>query len=182
MTAYYEFDEVDTFLALTIGQPGARVFYLHVRRGADRVTVRCEKQQVGAISQYLQRVLSDLPPPESRPMPDVVDGRTAAATETFVLGPIGLGYDRHNDRLLVQLDELVPSDLADSDDDSDESDSVGVDDVDDVDRGRVRLYVSRAQAAVFCERADHLVAAGRPACTWCALPMDPDGHVCPRMN
>ena len=30
--------------------------------------------------------------------------------------------------------------------------------------------------------AEQVVAAGRPPCMWCALPIDPDGHICPRMN
>ena len=53
---------------------------------------------------------------------------------------------------------------------------------DDPDRGHVRLYVTRSQAAAFCEYADELVAAGRPNCQWCGNPIDPDGHPCPRMN
>ncbi len=97
-----------------------------------------------------------------------------------MLGPIGLGYDRGNDRLLVQLEELIPSALdADEDDDTDEDDIV--DDVDD-DRGHIRLYMTRSQAAAFCDDADELVAAGRPNCQWCGNPIDPDGHPCPRMN
>ena len=94
----------------------------------------------------------------------------------FVLGPVGLGYDRGNDRLLVQLEELLPST---GDEDDDDEDAV-VDD--DADRGHVRLYVTRSQAAAFCEYADELVAAGRPNCQWCGNPIDPDGHPCPRMN
>ncbi len=179
MAAFYEFDDVDTFAAAAIGEPGSRVFYLHARSGTQRVTVRCEKQQVGAIAQYLRRVLSDLPPPEDRPLLEV-DLSSAAGTESFVLGPIGLGYDRGNDRVLVQLEELVPADLEGDDDDEDDEETTTVDD--DVDRGRVRLYVTRGQAAAFCTLADTLVAAGRPSCTWCGNPIDPDGHPCPRMN
>jgi hypothetical protein len=26
------------------------------------------------------------------------------------------------------------------------------------------------------------VSAGRPKCPLCEFPMDPDGHICPRMN
>ena len=90
-----------------------------------------------------------------------------------MLGPIGLGYDRGNDRLLVQLEELDRR----RDDDEDDEDGRGA-----VDRGHVRLYVTRGQAAAFCEHADELVAAGRPSCMWCGNPIDPDGHPCPRMN
>ncbi len=137
--------------------------------------MKCEKQQVTAIAQYLRRVLSDLPPPEDRPLPfDLRD----PGEQSFVLGPIGLGYDRGNDRLLVQLEELVPASAADDEDD----DEVVAADDDDTDRGHVRLYVTRSQAAAFCEHADELVAAGRPNCQWCGNPIDPDGHPCPRMN
>jgi uncharacterized repeat protein (TIGR03847 family) len=174
-SAFYEFDEVDTFTAAAIGEPGARVFYLHARAGQQRVTVKCEKQQVTAIAQYLRRVLSDLPPPEDRPLP--VELRDPGE-QAFVLGPIGLGYDRGNDRLLVQLEELVAP-TGDEPDEADEDRSLGAE---DPDRGHVRLYVTRSQAAAFCDRADELVAAGRPSCPWCGNPIDPDGHPCPRMN
>jgi uncharacterized repeat protein (TIGR03847 family) len=170
VSIFFEFDEVDTFTAAAIGEPGSRTFYLHARAGQQRVTVKCEKQQVTAIAQYLRRVLSDLPPPEDRPLPfDLRD----PGEQSFVLGPIGLGYDRGNDRLLVQLEELVPSAL---------DEEVEEEDPPDDDRGHVRLYMTRSQAAAFCDHADELVAAGRPNCQWCGNPIDPDGHPCPRMN
>ena len=147
------------------------MFYLHARAGQQRVSVKCEKQQVTAIAQYLRRVLSDLPPPEDRPLPFELRD---PGDQAFVLGPIGLGYDRGNDRLLVQLEELVPA----SGDEDDDDDALGV----DPDRGHVRLYVTRSQAAAFCDHADELVAAGRANCQWCGNPIDPDGHPCPRMN
>ena len=58
---FYEFEEVDTFTAGAGGRPGARTFFLQARQGRTRVAVKCEKQQVAAISQYLRRVLNDLP-------------------------------------------------------------------------------------------------------------------------
>ena len=50
------------------------------------------------------------------------------------------------------------------------------------DRSRVRVFLTRGQVLAFCEQADSLVAAGRPPFMWCSLPIDPDGHICPRMN
>jgi uncharacterized repeat protein (TIGR03847 family) len=176
VSVFYEFDEVDSFSAAAIGEPGSRVFYLHARAGAQRVTVKCEKQQVTAISQYLRRVLSDLPPPEDRPLPGAVElgDQSDLADQAFVLGPIGLGYDRGNDRVLVQLEELLAAD-ADADDEEEDVEPPP-------DRGHIRLYVTRSQAAAFCDHADEVVAAGRPLCMWCGFPIDPDGHPCPRMN
>ena len=119
-SVFYEFDEVDEFSAGAVGEPGSRVFYLSARHGRQRVTVRCEKLQVKAISTWLRNVLNDLPPSENRPMLGQQD-LGVAPDHAFVLGPIGLGYDRVNDRLLVQLEELIDSDLeADDDEDDDE--------------------------------------------------------------
>jgi uncharacterized repeat protein (TIGR03847 family) len=175
MTAFFEFDEVDEFVAAAIGEPGSRVFYLTARQGRQRVTVRCEKLQVKAISTWLRNVLNDLPPSDSRPMvgpPDL----GVEPDELFVLGPIGLGYDRVNDRMLVQLEELLDADMAGSDPEE------AAHEPEVSDRGHIRLYVTRGQADAFCEHAERIVAAGRPACRWCGNPIDPQGHACPRMN
>ena len=132
---FYEFDEVDEFSASAVGEPGSRVFYLSARQGRQRVTVRCEKLQVKAISTWLRNVLNDLPPSENRPMigqPDL----GIAPDHAFVLGPIGLGYDRVNDRLLVQLEELVDADVDDDDDDDDDDDETD----DDTERDRPRPH------------------------------------------
>lgn len=167
MSAFFEFEHVDAFTAGAIGRPGERTFYLQARVGRQRVAVKCEKQQVMAIVQYLRRVLHDLPAPEERPMAGALELATPVEPE-FVLGPIGLGFDRSNDRIVVQLEEVVPTD----DDGEPLTD----------DQGKVRVYLTRSQAAAFCDHGDHVVAAGRPDCQWCSLPMDPDGHPCPRMN
>ena len=68
MSVFFEFEETDAFTAGAVGQPGARVFYLQARQGRQRVAVKCEKQQVGAIVQYLRRVLNDLPSPDDKPV------------------------------------------------------------------------------------------------------------------
>jgi uncharacterized repeat protein (TIGR03847 family) len=165
--AYFEFEEVDSFTTGAIGKPGARTFFLQARQGHTRVAVKCEKQQVSAIVQYLRTVLHDLPPADDRPVPDALE-LTEPVEQAFVLGPIGLGYDRTSDRLVVQLEEIAPVD------------EEGV--TEEGHDGHIRLYVTRGQAAAFCDHADHVVAAGRPDCRWCSLPIDPDGHACPRMN
>ena len=73
MSVFYEFDDVDAFTTGTVGVPGNRTFFMQVRSEGQRVTVKCEKQQTAAIVQYLRKVLSDLPPPEDRPMPGALE-------------------------------------------------------------------------------------------------------------
>jgi len=181
MTFFIEFDDVDEFSATAVGEPGSRVFFLNARSGGERVSVRCEKQQVKAIATYLRQVLSDLPPPESRPM--ISSEVAVPKDEAFVLGPIGLGYDRSNDRLLVQLEEMIEADFAAQADDAEEAVEAGeLSAVESPERGHIRFYITRSQADAFCDHADQIVAAGRPQCVWCGNPVDPDGHPCPRMN
>ena len=169
MSVYFDFDEVDAFTVGALGEPGDRSFFLQARRGTQRVTVKCEKQQASAISDYLRRVLNDLPEPTERPIAAAMEliGPFNAA---FVLGPVGLGYDRSNDMVLLQLEEVIAVD--------EEGEPLD----EDPDRGHIRMFLTRHQANAFCRHAENIVAAGRPACVWCANPINPDGHFCVRMN
>jgi len=184
MSVYFDFDEVDAFTVGALGEPGQRLFLLQARRGATSVTIKCEKRQAGAIADYLRRVLVDLPDPSDKPHPAALQLEMPAEA-AFVLGPVGLGYDRENDRLLVQLEELIETDIeGDVGDDDEITDPVERlrSLTEDADRGHVRLFLSRSQAAAFCDHADAVVAAGRPPCRWCGHPINRDGHACPRMN
>lgn len=166
-------EHVDTFTAGTVGRPGRREFFLQVRTGADRINVKCEKQQAAALAQYLRRLLSDLPEPADRPLNGAMQ-MTPPDDVAFVLGPIGLAYERERDRFVVQLEELVPRDEDEPEPDPGEPG--------DPDRVGLRVFLSRSQAAAFADHAMEVVAAGRPTCMWCNGPIDPDGHPCPRMN
>lgn len=168
MSVWFDFDEVDAFTVGAVGQPGARVFYLQARRGSTQVTVKCEKQQAAAIAQYLRRVLDDLPEPPGSVRTGSME-LSSPNDEAFVLGPVGLGYDKDTDRVVVQLEEVG---------EVDEDGEIVPDD----DRGHLRMFITRSQAAAFCEQAEVVVSAGRPPCRWCSLPIDPGGHACPRMN
>lgn len=167
MSIFHEFDEVDKFTVGTQGRPGARTFLLQIRADGTRLAVKCEKQQAAAISQYLDKVLADLPPAEDRPIQGAME-LSEPIDPVFVLGQIGLGYDRSNDRVLLQLDEVG------------ELDEEG--EVVDENRGHIRIYITRGQAAAFTKHAGQVIESGRPECQWCSAPMDPDGHACPRMN
>lgn len=167
---FLEFERVDSFTCGTVGRPGQRTFLVDVRGDAGRITVKCEKQQVAALSQYLRQLLDDAPDVVERPIDEAME-MPQPGDVAFVVGTIGIAYDPRNDRMLVQIDEL-----ADGDDDDD--DTVA----DAGDASRLRVHLTRGQAAAFCDRADDVVAAGRPQCTFCGMSIDPEGHPCPRMN
>lgn len=174
MSDQHDFDHVDAFTTGAVGRPGQRTFFLQARAGGRRITVKCEKQQVAALAQYLRGLLNDLPPAADQPLVAAMELIDPIEPE-FVLGPIGLGYDRDTDRFVVQLEEAAPPG-------ADEPDELLEPDDDLLDRGRLRAALTRGQVQAFCERSDRVVSAGRPTCRFCGGPIDPDGHACPRMN
>ena len=167
MSTYFESDDVDAFTTAAIGEPGSRTFYLQIRSQGRHITMKCEKQQVAALSQYIRQLLADAPDVQDRPLDDAMQMSTPLDV-SFVVGTVGIAYDPRNDNMVIQIDEMR----------DDEAFTEGEDD----EVGRVRVYISRGQAAAFCEHADDVVAAGRPACIFCGRPKNVDGHACPRMN
>jgi uncharacterized repeat protein (TIGR03847 family) len=157
----YDLPAPDVFTAGTVGPPGQRVFYFQAKDGPTVVTLRCEKQQVAALAEYFDGLLDDL-----EPTPYGLAAGDLQLIEPFeegwTVGPIGVAYDEPDDRIVVVLEELV-----------DEEGDPGA---------SVRVRLTRAQVQAFVNHARGIVAAGRPPCRFCGLPIDPDGHPCPRMN
>lgn len=170
MSTSYELPRPDVFTAGTVGPPGHRVFYLQVRDDDITVTLRCEKQQVAALAEYFGGLLEDLEPAPF----GVATGDLALIEpleELWTVGAIGVAYDEPSDRIIVVLEEIT--ELEDDDTTNDDTTDDGA---------SVRVHLSRAQVAAFVHRSRELVASGRPPCRFCGLPIDPDGHACPRMN
>jgi len=183
MSGFWIFDEVQGFVTGAVGEPGRRVFYLQVLHDGERHTIRCEKQQVAAISQYLRRALAQLPIPEGSPT-GLRTTFVPVDDEAFVLGSVGLEFDRNADRFVLVLREMPTPDPDETDDDPDDPGDDPDDDPDDepFDGAVMRVTVSRRQALTFCDQTDRVVAAGRPDCEWCRRPLDPSAHFCVRMN
>jgi len=157
-----------------VGPPGRRVFYLQVRDDELTVTLRCEKQQVAALAEYFDGLLDDLEPaPYGVAAGDL--SLVEPLEELWTVGAIGVAYDEPSDRIVVVLEEITEL-PAETDDDEDEllaQDGSGA---------SVRVRLSRSQVSAFVRHSRAIVAAGRPPCRFCGLPIDPDGHACPRMN
>ncbi len=170
------FDPPERFVAGTVGQPGDRTFYLQASGGGRTVSVALEKVQVSVLAERLEELLEevrrrgagDVPAVAPRELEDTAP-LDAPVEEEFRVGTMGLAWDGE----VVVVEALAP---AESEDD--------VEPLTDAEEGpdalRVRLSADMARA--FIVRAQRVVAAGRPPCPLCALPLDPEGHVCPRQN
>ncbi len=164
MSPSFDLEAPDHFTAGAVGPPGQRVFYLQGRERSTLVTLRCEKEQVRALADWMAGLLARRPATAPGISPDLLEPVTAAWTVAF----LGAGYDEANDRVLVEATELV-------EDDGEEGESARAPAV-------ARFRISRTQAAAFVERARALMKAGRPTCPMCRRPVEPGGHVCPRSN
>jgi uncharacterized repeat protein (TIGR03847 family) len=171
------FDRPHRFVAGTVGQPGERTFYLQASGSGRTVSVALEKVQVTLLTDRLEELLGEVqrrlgvPLPERGPDEDL-DPLETPVEEEFRVGAMGLAWDGDEQLVVVEAQ-------AAGEEPADESTIL-----EDVEEGpdvlRVRITAETARA--FIDRARRVLAAGRPPCPLCGLPLDPDGHICPRQN
>lgn len=170
----FDLPELDHLTTGTVGPPGHRVFYLQVGAGASVVSLRLEKAQVAELVRYLSRVLADLPPPAEAHAPMTPPmALVEPVIAEWVVGTLGVSYDEVDDRIILVAEELVTT--TGDDDEDDEYDE-------DAEHGIARLRATRAQIGAFVTHGRAIVEAGRPTCSLCGNPIDPEGHACPRLN
>ena len=173
------FDPPERFVAGTVGQPGDRTFYLQASGGGRTVSVALEKVQVQVLADRLGQLLEEVRRRGVGEVPTVVPRELedtapldVPVEEEFRVSTLGLAWDGEDGRVVVEA--LAPAD-------DEEAEVEPLSDADDgPDALRVRITAEAARA--FIKRAERVVAAGRPPCPLCALPLDPEGHVCPRQN
>lgn len=165
----HDFGKVESFEAEAFGQPGQRTFRLRIRSGAQAASIWLEKEQLGALSLAIRRVLAQVSGGqalEPSSPPELLPDFPERADVEFRVGRLGLGYDDSEDMLILFVYRL----------------EAAADDDEEGKTPELTCRLSQAQCRSFSDAADTIVAAGRPICLLCGGPIDPDGHVCPRSN
>lgn len=160
-------EPVDRLTAAAVGEPGNRTFYLQARSEHGLVTLVCEKQQVSLLAAHVDQLLERVGEvePDDPQVPDPASLDLEEPVEpSFRVGQIGLGYDSEHDLCVLECEELVGEDET------------------AVEPRRATLLATRAQMFALARRSEQEVAGGRPVCSMCHEPMDPEGHFCPRSN
>ncbi|MBM9459034.1 DUF3090 domain-containing protein [Nocardioides sp. zg-536] len=177
MPIVHAFDPPERFVAGTVGEPGARTFFLQATEGARVVSVALEKQQVAALAERVDELLDEVIAdgssrtvvPAVAPV-DLIDDAplTLPITEEFRAGTMTLSWDPEDERVVIEVFPVgaEPIELADGE----EAEELLL----------VRLEPGQARA--FVQRAESVIGAGRPSCPFCGQPIDPDGHLCVRAN
>jgi uncharacterized repeat protein (TIGR03847 family) len=167
------YDMPERFVAGTVGQPGDRTFFLQARAGRRVTSVGLEKFQVTLLAERLEELLDEVL-------------RQGAAAAVPAVAPVEL----HDDEPLEQPIEeefrvgtmalawvvIEAQEVTEGEDDEAEIGS------EDPAVAVLRVRITAGQARAFAQRALKIVAAGRPPCPLCGLPLDAQGHVCPRQN
>ena len=176
----YSYDPPDRFVAGAVGQPGERTFYLQASAAGRVTSVTLEKFQVSLLAERLDELLDEVlrrtggqagvPAAAAAELAD--DGPLELPLrEEFRVGAIALAWDGEDERVVIEAQE--------------ESENPVEPLADEVPEGGpavLRVRITPAEARAFSRRALQIVAQGRPACPYCGLPLDAEGHVCPRQN
>ncbi|HZQ50075.1 MAG TPA: DUF3090 family protein [Candidatus Dormibacteraeota bacterium] len=162
----YELDPVDAINVAAVGEPGQRKFFLLASGQGRTLTLACEKSQLQALITRLGQMM------ESQGI-EAEGHATASGLQPgepeWQIGEMGLGY--HEGRRMFVL---VASESQAAEE--------GAPPAEEDDSPSIRFWLSHRQAADFSVQAQQVIAAGRPLCPRCGLPMDPAGHPCPVMN
>jgi uncharacterized repeat protein (TIGR03847 family) len=172
----FVFDNPERFVAGTVGQPGERTFFLQVRNAGRLVSVAMEKGQIVALADRIETLLAEV----SR-SPAVAGGLATGAAgedvapldtpleEEFRVGALALGWDSEDGLVVLEAQALSETPADPMSDQPEGPDAL-----------RVRIAPTVARS--FVVRSRRVVAAGRQPCPLCGLPLDPEGHICPRQN
>jgi uncharacterized repeat protein (TIGR03847 family) len=168
----FAFEPPERFIAGTVGQPGDRTFYLQATGGGRTVTVVLEKVQVAVLAERLGDLLDEAARRLGADIPELAPEAIDTAPletpvdEEFRVGTLGLAWDAADSTVIVEATAAPESE----------------EEVPEEELDLLRVRLTPAETRAFVARALRLVAAGRPPCPFCGLPLDASGHVCPRQN
>lgn len=155
-------EDVDAAQVEAIGEPGQRRFRLIVGMGDRTVIVWMEKQQLEALGLAIQRMLGQLDAgDEDDDVRSIVAPLDLNTLHQFRGGRIEIGYNHERRRILIVAYDI----------ESAEGDAPSL----------AGLF-SRSLAEEMAEAAAEVVAAGRPRCVLCGMPMGPGPHACAEQN
>jgi len=176
----YSYDPPDRFVAGTVGQPGERTFYLQASSSGRVTSVALEKFQVSLLAERLEELLDEVlrrtggltSVPAATPS-DLSDDEPLdlPLMEDFRVGAIALAWDGEDERVVIEAQEETENPIEPL-----------AEDVPENGPGVLRVRLSPAAARAFSRRAIQIVGQGRPPCPLCGLPLDAEGHICPRQN
>jgi len=180
----HSFDPPERFVAGTVGPPGQRTFFLQARSGARVTSIALEKQQVAVLAERIDELLDEVMRSTggAASVPAVTPAGLSDSepldqpiVEEFRAGTMTLSWDAEDERIVVEVYPFTEEAVAAPGEPEEEIEEPEPDEL-------LVVRLPAAAARAFSQRAQSVVAAGRPPCPFCGGPIDPAGHLCPRAN
>jgi uncharacterized repeat protein (TIGR03847 family) len=170
----YRHKSANRFIVSAIGQPGEREFFLQIKSAEGVNTIALEKEQVRALSDQLQNLLTEIR------RSGMIDKSEALVQAQIDNDPLELPIESDFELGIANIawrDKSIEITFQ----------AISGDDVlilDDLDNGPdlIVANISIEIAKGFCIRANELIKSGRADCPFCGLPINISGHLCPRAN
>jgi uncharacterized repeat protein (TIGR03847 family) len=169
MSHIRKLDPLDSFIVGTIGQPGEREFYLQAKYHGGVHSFAIDKGQVSALSDRIAMLIGELKAADYRFENVIAVPLEVPLIPEFQIGVIGIIWLGESEQVALDIQEITEgdNDLVPEDEDG---------------PSRFRLLMSPDIANAFVNQARKIVSAGRAPCPFCGLPINRDGHLCPRAN
>lgn len=142
------------------GQPGERTFQIRILgSNLESASLWLEKQQIQALNLALTQVLSQLGRPQRNP--EDIAAFPEGPDYDFRVGRMAIGFDSSDGTVVLQVFDITREEEEEEPD--------------------VQVRVTDEACASLNARLVEIIAAGRPQCPLCGLPLDAD-HACVRSN
>jgi uncharacterized repeat protein (TIGR03847 family) len=178
----FQHNNPSRFTVFALGQPGEREFFITCVSENLSTTIAVEKMQAIALSERFQELIvqlrrSRLVSASDLLSPAVVDNGEIdfPVTEDFSAGIIGLAWDEESARVQVEIQGFGDGSFSEL---LNDLNALTLEDPPEL----FRAYLSIPQIRGFIIRCEKLAASGRKPCIFCGLPIDSNGHLCPRAN
>jgi uncharacterized repeat protein (TIGR03847 family) len=160
----YTFEHIERFVIGTIGMPGEREFFLQVVSEKRTFSFAIEKGQAIALVDRLRELMRELRRRDSARFQGLLESvaiddlplETPVESE-FSLGEMSLMWVDDSDRILFEADGIE-------------------------EEKSLTVSITLGEATEFIRRSERVISAGRAPCPFCGLPLNLDGHLCPRAN
>lgn len=169
MSRIRKLDPLESFIVGTIGQPGEREFYLQAKFHGGIHSFAIDKGQVSALADRMAMLIGELKAADYRFENVIAVPLEVPLIPEFQIGVIGIVWLGESEQVSLDIQEIT-----EGDNDLVPEDEAGP--------ALFRLMMSPDIANAFVNQARKVVSAGRAPCPFCGLPINREGHLCPRAN
>ena len=170
MSRIRRLDPVENFIVGTIGQPGEREFYLQCKYHNGIHSFAIDKSQVSALADRMALLVGELKAADYRFENVLASKLEVPLIPEFQVGVIGIVWLNDSQQVRLDLQEIT------------EGDNELVPDEEVEGPHLFKIFMSADIANNFIQLARKVISAGRSPCPFCGLPINRDGHLCPRAN